>query len=168
MVKQDQFEGMIQRLIGYNEAIKAFLHISEIRKLRMMQHQAFMTTLQLNSKIEEWKEISLAIHVPKKTKKKSACKVYLLEIPIERDLIVIKSQGCDRSEAMYRGLRQCGSNGKMIMETVCKAFPELGSCNQRPYHEPCRSPPFSSKAQAVPSPTMHRAFHRWNSWRMPF
>ena len=136
MVKQDQLEGMIQKLIGYNEAIEALLHKTEIRQLRDIQQQASMSMLHLNCKMEELKQISLAIQVQTNTppqypllsdvsslqeaKRREENEGFtrladfkaneillgislMKDISIERNLIVLESQGYDRSEAIYRG-----------------------------------------------------------------
>ena len=63
LVKQDYFEGLIEKLIGYNNAVEALLDSSEVQQLKSMQVQTYMAILQLNSNVDELKQISMAMQV---------------------------------------------------------------------------------------------------------
>ena len=63
MVKKDQFETMIQKLIGYNTSIEALLDSTAINQLQHMEQQIHMALLQLNSNVIELKEVSMALKV---------------------------------------------------------------------------------------------------------
>ena len=63
MIKQDEFQGIIEKLITYNNAVQAMLDTASIDRLQAMQHQTHMIMLQLNDKVDELKEISLAMQV---------------------------------------------------------------------------------------------------------
>lgn len=62
-VKQDSFKDCIQKLIGYNEFIEALLDRNSMDQLQAMQHQTFMVMLQLNTKVDELRQMSLAMQV---------------------------------------------------------------------------------------------------------
>lgn len=63
IVKKDQFESMIQKLIGYNTSIEALLDSTAIDQLQHMQQQTYMALLQLNTNVMELKEVSMALKV---------------------------------------------------------------------------------------------------------
>lgn len=63
MVKQDAFKSSVEKLIGYNDAIEALLDSSSIDQLQKMQHQTYMVMLQLNGKVEELRQMSLAMQI---------------------------------------------------------------------------------------------------------
>ena len=63
MVKQDTFKGIVEKLIGYNNAVEALLDSNSIDQLQRMQHQTYMVMLQLNGKVDELKQMSLAMQV---------------------------------------------------------------------------------------------------------
>ena len=63
LVKQDCFEGLIEKLIGYNNAVEALLDSSAVEQLKSMQVQTYMAILQLNSNVDELKQISMAMQV---------------------------------------------------------------------------------------------------------
>ena len=63
LVKQDCFESLIEKLIGYNNAVEALLDSSAVEQLKSMQVQTYMAILQLNSNVDELKQISMAMQV---------------------------------------------------------------------------------------------------------
>jgi len=63
MVDRDKFDGLITRLIGYNDSIESLLDRNSINDLKGMQHQMYMAMLQLNVRVAELKEISLAMRL---------------------------------------------------------------------------------------------------------
>ena len=63
MVKREQFEKLVGKLIDYNTSIEALLDSTAVDQLQQMQQQTFMALLQLNSNVAELKEISLAVQV---------------------------------------------------------------------------------------------------------
>ena len=63
LVKEDKFEGLVKKLIGYNDTIEALLDSSAINQLQALQQQTCMAMLQLNNNVTELKEISLAMQV---------------------------------------------------------------------------------------------------------
>lgn len=63
MIKQDSFKSNVEKLISYNNSIEALLDRTSIDQLRVMQHQTNMAMLQLNSKVDELKEMSLAMQM---------------------------------------------------------------------------------------------------------
>ena len=63
MVKQEAFKATLEKLIGYNDAIEGLLDRTSIGQLHEMQHQTYMVMLQLNSKVDELKQMSMAIQV---------------------------------------------------------------------------------------------------------
>jgi hypothetical protein len=66
LIKQDEFQGLVEKLIGYNDAIEGLLEIGAIEQLLDIQRQTYMTVLQLNSKVDDLKQISLAMQIQKK------------------------------------------------------------------------------------------------------
>ncbi|KAF7512120.1 hypothetical protein GJ744_002282 [Endocarpon pusillum] len=66
-VKKDQFETMIQKLIGYNTSIEALLDSTAIDQLQHMQQQTYLALLQLNTNVIELKEVSMALKVKSAT-----------------------------------------------------------------------------------------------------
>ena len=63
LVKHDCFEDLIEKLIGYNNAVEALLDSSAVEQLKSMQVQTYMAILQLNSNVDELKQISMAMQV---------------------------------------------------------------------------------------------------------
>ncbi|MCJ1451245.1 hypothetical protein MMC28_001581 [Mycoblastus sanguinarius] len=63
IVKQNEFDSLIEKLIGYNNSIEALLDSSAIDQLQVMQQQTYMAMLQLNSNVSELTEISRAIQI---------------------------------------------------------------------------------------------------------
>lgn len=63
MVKQDEFRVLIEKLIGYNNSIEALLDTAAIDQLQAMQHHTHLVMLQLSSKVDELKEISMAMQI---------------------------------------------------------------------------------------------------------
>ena len=63
MVKQEAFKATLEKLIGYNDAIEGLLDRTSIGQLHEMQHQTYMVMLQLNSKVDELKQMSMAMQV---------------------------------------------------------------------------------------------------------
>ena len=66
LIKQEEFQGLVEKLIGYNDAIESLLEIGAIEQLLDIQRQTYMTVLQLNSKVDDLKQISLAMQIQKK------------------------------------------------------------------------------------------------------
>lgn len=62
-VKQDAFKSNIEKLIGYNDAIEGLLDSKSVNELQAMQRQTYMVMLQLNSKVDELRQMSLAMHI---------------------------------------------------------------------------------------------------------
>jgi len=50
-------------LIGYNDALEGLPGAEAVDKLLKLQRQTYMAILQLNSKVKELKEISLAMQI---------------------------------------------------------------------------------------------------------
>ena len=63
VLKHERFEGLVEKLIGYNNSIEALLDSSAVEQLQSMQQQTYMAILQLNSNVEELKQISMALQV---------------------------------------------------------------------------------------------------------
>ena len=63
VIKQDAFKSNVEKLIGYNDAIEALLDRKSVNELQVMQRQTYMVMLQLNSKVDELRQMSLAMHV---------------------------------------------------------------------------------------------------------
>ncbi len=63
VLKHDKFEGLIEKLIGYNNSIEALLDSSAVQQLQSMQQLTYMAILQLNSNVDELKQISMALQV---------------------------------------------------------------------------------------------------------
>ena len=62
-VKQDTLKSNVEKLIGYNDAIEALLDSRSVNELQAMQRQTYMMMLQMNSKVEELRHMSLAMHI---------------------------------------------------------------------------------------------------------
>lgn len=62
-VKHEEFQGMVEKLIGYNDAIEGLLEFGAVEQLLDVQRQTYMTILQLNSKVDDLKQISRAMQV---------------------------------------------------------------------------------------------------------
>ena len=63
VVKQDAFKSNVEKLIGYNDAIEALLDSRSVNELQAMQRQTYMVMLQLNNKVDELRQMSLAMHI---------------------------------------------------------------------------------------------------------
>jgi Prion-inhibition and propagation len=63
IVKQKEFKGLIEKLIGYNDYMEALLDRNALDSLQSIQRETHLVMLQLNSKVNELKEISLAMQV---------------------------------------------------------------------------------------------------------
>lgn len=63
MVKQDQFESLIHKLIAYNDSIEGLLDKTTMADLQASQFQTNLAMLQLNSKVDQLMEISLAMKI---------------------------------------------------------------------------------------------------------
>ena len=61
MVKQSQFEGLIRKLIDYNDRIESLLDRSSLEKVHLMQQQTHMAMLQLAEQVSELHALSQAI-----------------------------------------------------------------------------------------------------------
>lgn len=66
LIKREQFQGLVEKLIGYNDAIEGLLEFGAVEQLLDIRRQTYMTILQLNSKVDDLKQISLAIQIQKK------------------------------------------------------------------------------------------------------
>ena len=64
MVKQDRFESAVHKLIAYNDSIEGLLDKSTMDDLQASQFQTNLAILQLNSKVDQLMEISLAMRIP--------------------------------------------------------------------------------------------------------
>lgn len=64
MVKQDHFESAVHKLIAYNDSIEGLLDKSTMDDLQASQFQTNLAILQLNSKVDQLMEISLAMRIP--------------------------------------------------------------------------------------------------------
>lgn len=62
-IKQNEFKGLIEKLIGYNDAIEGLLEFGAVEQLLDSQRQTYMAILQLNSKVDHLQQISLAMQV---------------------------------------------------------------------------------------------------------
>ena len=63
VIQQDAFKSNVEKLIGYNDAIEALLDRKSVNELQVIQRQTYMVMLQLNSKVDELRQMSLAMHV---------------------------------------------------------------------------------------------------------
>lgn len=61
MVKQGQFEGLIFKLIAYNDRIESLLDRSSLENLHLMQRQTHMAMLQLAEQVSDLRSLSEAI-----------------------------------------------------------------------------------------------------------
>jgi HET-S-like prion-inhibition and propagation protein len=66
IIKHEEFQGLVEKLIGYNDAVEGLLEFGAVEQLLDVQRQTYMTVLQLNSKVDDLKQISLAMQVQKK------------------------------------------------------------------------------------------------------
>lgn len=64
MVEQGQFESLIHKLIAYNDSIEGLLDKTMMDDLQASQFQTNLAMLQLNSKVDQLMEISLAMRIP--------------------------------------------------------------------------------------------------------
>ncbi len=62
-LKKKEFGGLVEKLIGYNDAIEGLLDSSAVEQLQFMQQQTYMAMLQLNSNVAELQQISKALQV---------------------------------------------------------------------------------------------------------
>ena len=129
-LKQEKFEGLIAKLIGYNDSIENLLERSVIDQLQFMQQQTYMAILQLNSNVAELKEISSAMSIQSQVASQSSpssvpsqssfarladfkaqqmaldSKTSEAQIdPIRTSEVIIHSSDGARSEATYRSTR---------------------------------------------------------------
>jgi len=58
LLRQDEFKGLIKKLIGYNDAIEGLFEA-----LLHAQRQTYMSILQLSSKVDNLKEVSHVMQV---------------------------------------------------------------------------------------------------------
>lgn len=65
--KQDDFERLIERLIGFNDSIEGLLAKDTMEDLRDSQYQANMLTLQLHDKVDQLLEFSKALDLRRQT-----------------------------------------------------------------------------------------------------
>ena len=63
VVKREEFESLVLKLIDYNTSIEALLDRTALDQLQLMQQQTYMAMLQLNSNVIELKEMSLAMQI---------------------------------------------------------------------------------------------------------
>lgn len=61
MIKQNQFEEMIAKLITFNDRIESLLDRSSLERLHLMHHQTHMVMLQLTEQVVELRTLSQAI-----------------------------------------------------------------------------------------------------------
>lgn len=66
LIKHDEFQNLVEKLIGYNDAIEGLLEIGAVEQLLDIQRQTYMSVLQLNSKVDDLKQISLAMQLQRK------------------------------------------------------------------------------------------------------
>jgi hypothetical protein len=62
-VKQDRFENLVEKLISYNNSIVSLLDRTTIQQLYELQVQSQLVMLQLSSKIDDLKQLALAMQV---------------------------------------------------------------------------------------------------------
>jgi hypothetical protein len=63
MIKEEEFESLIGKLIGYNDAVWSLLDRHAMHKLQLMQHQSNLIMLQLTEKIGELSNITAAMAI---------------------------------------------------------------------------------------------------------
>ncbi|KAH8800318.1 prion-inhibition and propagation-domain-containing protein [Xylogone sp. PMI_703] len=63
MVKSDEFEGLVARLIGYNDAVWSLLDRHHMQDLRVMQQQSNLIMLQLAEQVSELRQITAAMAI---------------------------------------------------------------------------------------------------------
>ena len=63
MVKKDDFTRLIDKLIGYNDAIESFLDKAALNHLQAMQRRTYMMILQLTDKVDALKDLSHALQI---------------------------------------------------------------------------------------------------------
>jgi Prion-inhibition and propagation len=63
MIKQDNFEGLIVKLIGYNDAVESILDKDAMHDLRIMQQQNTLAMLQLTEQVSELRTLSAAMYI---------------------------------------------------------------------------------------------------------
>ena len=63
MVKKDHFTKLIDKLIGYNDAIESFLDKAALDHLQIMQQRTYMMILQLTDKVDELNDLSHALRI---------------------------------------------------------------------------------------------------------
>ncbi len=67
VVKHERFRDLIEKLIGYNDSMEALLDRTTIDSLHGLQQQTHLMMLQLNSRVEELTEVSLAMQIGTQT-----------------------------------------------------------------------------------------------------
>jgi hypothetical protein len=67
IVEQDKFEELIEKLISYNDSVVSLLDRASIDQLHEMQVQTQLVMLQLSNKIDDLKQLSLAMQVKTNT-----------------------------------------------------------------------------------------------------
>lgn len=65
-IKHGEFQGLVEKLIGYNDAIEGLLEFGAVEQLLDVQRQTYMSILQLNNKVDDLKQISLAMQIKRK------------------------------------------------------------------------------------------------------
>jgi hypothetical protein len=63
MIKEDEFESLIGKLIGYNDAVWSLLDRHAMHELHLMQQQSNLIMLQLTEKISELSDITAAMAI---------------------------------------------------------------------------------------------------------
>jgi hypothetical protein len=63
MIKEDEFEGLIVKLIGYNDAVWSLLDRHTMHDLRVMQQQSNLIMLQLAEQVSELRYITAAMAI---------------------------------------------------------------------------------------------------------
>lgn len=63
MIKESEFEGLIGKLIGYNDAVWSLLDRNAVHELHLMQQQSNLVMLQLTEKVSELYDITAAMAI---------------------------------------------------------------------------------------------------------
>jgi hypothetical protein len=63
MIKEDEFESLVGKLIGYNDAVWSLLDRHAMHELHLMQQQSNLIMLQLTEKISELSDITAAMAI---------------------------------------------------------------------------------------------------------
>ena len=91
MVKRENYETMISKLISYNDSIVSLLDRATIDKLHDMQVQSQLMMLQLSGGINELKQLVLAIQIKKETPTSVLGEVRVPGISMMREFVRIGS-----------------------------------------------------------------------------